>query len=67
MVYTGKTYKIGTVETFRVNKTGRRFYLNLAAFTVQAYGIEPGDLLKVELKEGVRPDAKEETEEEVEA
>jgi hypothetical protein len=62
-----KTYKIGTVETLRVNKTGRRFYLNLDAFTVQAYGIETGDLLKVELKEGMRPGAKEEIKEEVTA
>ena len=50
-----EAYKIGTVETFRVCKTGRRFYVNLDRYTVEAYGIEAGDLLKVEIKEGRRP------------
>ena len=50
-----KSYKIGTVETLRVCSTGRRFYVNLGKFTVQAYGIEKGDILKVKIEEGIRP------------
>ena len=50
------TYKIGTVETLRVNRSGRRFYVNLDSFTVRAYGIEPGDILRVKIEEGIRPE-----------
>ena len=49
-----EAYRIGTVEVLKVKKTGRRFYLNLDAETVEAYGIEVGDILKVEIKEGRR-------------
>jgi len=52
-----EAYKIGTVETLRVNRSGRRLYLNLDAFTVQAHGIEAGDLLRVRIEEGYRPEA----------
>ena len=52
----GKTYKIGTVETLRVNCTGRRFYVNLDRDTVIAFGIQIGDRLVVAIKEGIRPD-----------
>ena len=45
-------YKIGTVEALKVKRSGRRFYVNLDADTVEAFGIEVGDLLKVEIKEG---------------
>ena len=51
----GKAYRIGTVEALKVKRTGRRFYLNLDAETVEAYGIEVGDILKVEIKQGIRP------------
>ena len=47
-----RSYRIGTVETLKVKSSGRRFYMNLDADTVEAYGIEAGDLLKVEIKEG---------------
>jgi len=50
-----EAYKIGTVETLRVCKTGRRFYVNLSAYTIQAFGIQAGDILKVEIKEGFKP------------
>ena len=49
-----EAYRIGTVEVLKVKKTGRRFYLNLDAETVEAYGIKVGDILKVEIKEGRR-------------
>jgi len=49
-----RAYKIGTVEALKVKKTGRRLYLNLDAETVEAFGIEVGDILKVEIKEGRR-------------
>ena len=51
-----RAYKIGTVEALKVKSTGRRFYLNLDAETVEAFGIEVGDILKVEIQEGRRPD-----------
>ena len=50
----GKPYKIGTVETLRVNSTGRRLYVNLSRDLIACYGIRPGDILKVEIKEGRR-------------
>jgi len=51
-----RTYRIGTVETLKVKKSGRRFYVNLDADLVYAYGVRPGDILKVEIKEGIRPE-----------
>ena len=51
-----KSYKIGTVETLRVCSTGRRFYVNLDRWTVEAYAIKTGDILKVKIEEGIRPD-----------
>lgn len=48
--------KIGTVEMFRVNSSGRRLYVNLRAELCNAFGIKVGDLLKVEIKEKVRPE-----------
>ena len=51
-----KSYKIGTVEALKVCSTGRRFYVNLGKSTVQAYGIQVGDILKVKIEEGIRPD-----------
>jgi len=51
-----KTYKIGTVETLKVKKSGRRLYVNLDAETVDAFGIQVGDILRVEVKEGIRLD-----------
>ena len=55
MVSVDKPYKIGTVEALKVRKTGRRFYVNLDTFTVEAYGIEVGDILRVKIEEGVKP------------
>ena len=57
MVNVGKSYKIGTVEALKVRKTGRRFYVNVPTFTVQAYGIEAGDILRVKIEKGVKPEA----------
>ena len=51
-----KAYKIGTVETLKVKKTGRRLYMNLRRDTVDAFGIEKGDILKVKIEEGIRPE-----------
>lgn len=51
-----EAYKIGTVETLKVRKTGRRFYVNLGRFTIEAFGIEAGDILKVKIEEGYRGD-----------
>jgi len=45
-------YRIGTVEALKVKKSGRRFYVNLDAETVEAFGIEVGDILEVEIKKG---------------
>ncbi len=54
MVNDLSSYKIGTVETLKVRKTGRRFYVNLDAYTVEAFGIKTGDILKVKIEEGIR-------------
>ena len=54
-----KAYKIGTVEALKVKRTGRRFYVNLGAETIECFGIEVGDILKVRIQEGVRPEAAE--------
>lgn len=51
-----KTYKIGTVESLKVKSSGRRLYVNLDADTVTAFGIEAGDILKVKIEEGVKPE-----------
>ena len=56
VVDVSKPYKIGTVEALKVKRTNRRHYLNLDAETVEAFGIEVGDILTVEIKEGRRPD-----------
>jgi len=55
VMHVARTQKIGTVETFKVKSSGRRLYMNLDADTVAAYGIEAGDLLKVEIKEKITP------------
>lgn len=52
-----KTYKIGTVETLKVKKSGRRFYVNLDADTIVAFGIKTGDILKVKIEEGFKAPA----------
>ncbi len=49
-----KAYKIGTVEMLKVKKSGRRFYVNLDADTVEAFGIETGDTLRVEIASGIK-------------
>lgn len=49
-----KRYKIGTVEVLRVKRSGRRHYVNLPSDLVIAYAIKVGDVLKVEIKEGIR-------------
>ena len=51
-----RTYKIGTVEQLKVYSSGRRLYVNLDRDTVDAYGIARGDLLRVKIEEGVRPE-----------
>ena len=53
-----ESYKVGTVETVKVNKTGRRFYVNLDRYTVEAFGIQAGDILKVKIEEGSRASEK---------
>ncbi len=53
-VASNQTYKIGTVETVKVRKTGRRYYVNLDRCTVEAYRIQVGDILRVKLEEGHR-------------
>ena len=52
----GRTHRIGTVETLKVKSSGRRLYVNLDADLVLAYGIQTGDILKVEIKERIKPD-----------
>lgn len=52
----GKAYRIGTVEALKVKRSGRRFYLNLDTVTVDAFGIQVGDVLKVAIKLGIRSD-----------
>ena len=47
--------KIGTVELLKVKTTGRRLYVNLDRLTVDAYGIEKGDTLRVKIVERIRP------------
>lgn len=42
--------KIGTTELLRVNSTGHRFYLNLSKVLVDSFGLETGDILRVEIK-----------------
>lgn len=54
-----RRYRIGTVETLKVKKSGRRFYVNLDADTVLAFGIQVGDILEVELKKGHRVESSE--------
>ena len=51
-----KAYKIGTVETLRVKSSGRRLYMNLDKDLVECYGIQVGDILRVKIEEGVRPE-----------
>ena len=51
----GRTHRIGTVEMLKVKSSGRRLYVNLDADLVGAYGIQPGDILKVEIKERHEP------------
>jgi len=53
------TYKIGTVEMLKVKKTGRRLYVNLDRVLCEAFGIEPGHVLRVRILEGIRPKLKE--------
>ena len=50
-----RAYKIGTVETFTVRRSGRRFYVNLDADTVGAFGIQIGDRLIMKIIEGQHP------------
>jgi len=57
VVNMGDRYRIGTVETCKVKKSGRRFYVNLDADTVEAFGIQVGDILEVEIKKGHRTEA----------
>ena len=52
----GKAHRIGTVEMFKVKSSGRRLYLNLKAELVECFGIQKGDVLKVEIKERIEPD-----------
>ena len=47
----GEVHRIGTVELLKVKSSGRRLYVNLSAELLEAFGIEAGDLLKVEIKE----------------
>ena len=48
--------RIGTVEVVKVKSSGRRLYVNLAAELIAAFGIQAGDLLKVEIKEKRSPE-----------
>ena len=51
-----RAQRIGTVEVVKVKSSGRRLYVNLDADFIAAFGIEAGDLLKVEIKEKVTPE-----------
>ena len=46
--------KIGTVEFITVKKHARQLYLPLKADIVDAFDIQKGDLLKVEIKGRVK-------------
>jgi len=52
----GTTYKIGTVELLRVKRSGRRLYVNLDRVMAEAFGIEPGHVLKIRILEGIKPE-----------
>lgn len=46
--------KIGTTELLRINSTGHRFYMNLSRVLVDSFGLEAGDILRVEIKSVVK-------------
>ena len=52
-----RVQRIGTVEMLKVKSSGRRLYMNLKRDLVDAYAIEAGQILKVEIKEKHTPEA----------
>jgi len=49
--------QIGSVELVRVNKHGRRLYVNIDKILADCYGIEPGDTLRVKIVELIKAGA----------
>jgi len=49
--------KIGTVEFVKVNRHGRRLYVNIDKILADCYGIEPGDTLRVKIEELIKAGA----------